>query len=149
MPQPGVPQSQMQIVRAIDVRRSLTVPGDVKTEVTFQNDINALIARFDEARVPWLPLGGTLPALQVTLVPDATPIPIGLKPLARRSRRVDATMARLRVVDGGLPPGPSMDLLGITPSPIHVTPAPTVTLRPAAAATSGRASGNRQPRRRG
>src|SRR3954463_14309672 len=98
MPQPVVPQPQMQIVRATDVRRSLTIPGDVRTEVAFQNDINALLARFDEARVPWLPLGSTLPALTIPMAPDATPV-LMLKPAARRSRRVDATMARLRVVD--------------------------------------------------
>jgi hypothetical protein len=123
MPEPEVREGQMQIVRAAEVRRSLTVPGDIKSEVAFQNDINALLARFDELKVPWLPLSGTLPA---SVVADTTPVPSIAKP-SRRPRRQDAPAPRFRVVGGGA--APTIDLLAVTPSPVRVAapkPGPTI-----------------------
>src|SRR3954451_14492308 len=106
MPQPVVPQPQMQVVRATEVRRSLTIPGDVRTEVAFQNDINALLARFDEARAPWQPLCSTLPALPIHLGPAAATGVVVRKRAAGRARGADADVGRLREVDAGLPQAP-------------------------------------------
>ena len=53
MREPSMSRLEISVVRAVHVRRSLTQPGDVRGEVAFQNDINALLARFDEVKVPW------------------------------------------------------------------------------------------------
>src|SRR5262245_6717932 len=136
---------QASVVRAIDVRRSLAGPGDVRADVAFQNDINSLLARFDEVKIPWVSLAGVSPTLPVSVVADTTPVPTTKPP--RRSRRIEAPIPRLRVVDGGGAVGPVLDLLGlVTPAPLVVTPAPTPAPR---AAGSGRPGGGaRQPRRR-
>src|SRR5262245_47138914 len=110
MPQPRVRVAQMQIMRTADVRRSLTPPGDLKADIAFQNDINALLARFDEVRVPGLPVAGTLPTLPVSVVADATPIPALKQP--RLSRQ--AAAPRLRVVEGG---APTLDILSFVQAP--------------------------------
>jgi hypothetical protein len=150
MPQPEVPQQQMQIVRAADVRRSLTVPGDVRSDVAFQNDINALLARFEELKAPWLPLSGTLPGAPVSVVADTTPVPSmsNNKP-PRRPRRSDGAVTRFRVVDGG---APVIDLLALAPSPVRVAPPaapPAVRIANSPAPPpAARAAGARGPRRR-
>jgi hypothetical protein len=43
----------VEIVPAPYVRRTLTTPGDIRSDVDFQNDINSLLARIEEVRVPW------------------------------------------------------------------------------------------------
>jgi hypothetical protein len=142
MPQQRVPIVQMQIMRTSDVRRTLTEPGDVKSEIAFQNDINALLARFEEVKVPWLPIAAALPALPVSVVADDTPTPV-VKP-GRRPRRSDAQGAQLRVVDGGMPAAP-IDLLSFVPSSVRVVgPAATA---PRPVVTVARTA-TRQPRRR-
>jgi hypothetical protein len=142
----------MQIVRAADVRRSLTVPGDVRSDVAFQNDINALLARFEELKVPWLPLSGTLPGAPVSVIADTTPVPsmANNKP-PRRPRRSDGAVTRFRVVDGG---APVIDLLALTPSPVRVVPPATtppvvrIANNPGQPPAAARAAGARGPRRR-
>jgi hypothetical protein len=42
---------QVQIVTAAEARRALT-KGDIRDEVAFQNDINTLLARLEENKVP-------------------------------------------------------------------------------------------------
>jgi len=42
---------QVKIVTAAEARRALT-KGDIRDEVAFQNDINTLLARLEETRVP-------------------------------------------------------------------------------------------------
>jgi hypothetical protein len=153
MPQLGVRNSQMQVVRAAEVRRSLTPPGDIRSEIAFQNDINALLARFDELKVPWQPLGGTLPALPPSVVADTTPVP-ALRP-PRRGRGAEPGAAasgkaqRLRVLEGG---APMLDLIAPVLTPVvrvvAPEPTPTPTLVPRPAAAPARAAGGRAPRRR-
>ena len=43
--------SKVQIVTAAEARRALT-KGDIRDEVAFQNDINTLLARLEETKVP-------------------------------------------------------------------------------------------------
>ena len=42
---------EVRIVTAAEARRALT-DGDIRSEVAFQNDINTLLARLEETRVP-------------------------------------------------------------------------------------------------
>ena len=43
----------VEIVAAPSVRRSLTTPGDIRTDIDFQNDINNLLARMENLPLPW------------------------------------------------------------------------------------------------
>lgn len=43
----------VEIVAAPGVRRSLTTPGDIRTDIDFQNDINNLLARIEHLPSPW------------------------------------------------------------------------------------------------
>ena len=42
---------EVRIVTAAEARRALT-DGDIRSEVAFQNDINTLLARLEETKVP-------------------------------------------------------------------------------------------------
>jgi hypothetical protein len=42
---------QVRIVTAAEARRALT-KGDIRSEVAFQNDINTLLARLEETKMP-------------------------------------------------------------------------------------------------
>jgi hypothetical protein len=41
------------MVAAPGVRRTLTPPGDIRADIDFQNDINRLLARIEESKMPW------------------------------------------------------------------------------------------------
>jgi hypothetical protein len=43
----------VEVLSAPSVRKSLTTPGDIRSEIDFQNDINNLIARIEGVHVPW------------------------------------------------------------------------------------------------
>ncbi|HMF39764.1 MAG TPA: hypothetical protein VKQ32_03660 [Polyangia bacterium] len=51
----------MKIVTAAEARRALT-NGDIRSEVAFQNDINTLLARLEETKVPLLALSRPQPS---------------------------------------------------------------------------------------
>jgi hypothetical protein len=55
---------EVEILTAAAARRALT-NGDIRNEIAFQNDINALIARLEEKRSPLRALSD--------LQPDVTP----------------------------------------------------------------------------
>ena len=42
-----------ELVAVSQVRRALTVPGDVRSDVAFQNDINRILARIAQVPVPF------------------------------------------------------------------------------------------------
>lgn len=49
------------IVTIRDLRRSLVDGGDIRDEISLQNDVNFLLARLEDARrAPWQPLGPLL-----------------------------------------------------------------------------------------
>jgi len=50
----------VRIVTAAEARRALT-NGDIRSEVAFQNDINTLLARLEETKVPLQALAGPQP----------------------------------------------------------------------------------------
>jgi len=52
---------QVKIVTAAEARRALT-NGDIRSEVAFQNDINTLLARLEETKVPLLALSRPQPS---------------------------------------------------------------------------------------
>jgi len=54
---------QVQIVTAAEARRALT-KGDIRDEVAFQNDINTLLARLEEHKVPLRALSRPQPGLR-------------------------------------------------------------------------------------
>jgi hypothetical protein len=51
---------EVRIVTAAEARRALT-KGDLRSEVAFQNDINTLLARLEETKVPLLALSRPQP----------------------------------------------------------------------------------------
>jgi hypothetical protein len=65
------------IVTAGEVRRRLADGRDVRGDVDFQNDVNALLARVEYLQMPWRSLSDLEPApLPSAIVPDATPLPV-------------------------------------------------------------------------
>jgi hypothetical protein len=82
---------KIEIVASSDVRRALTPAGDLRGDVAFQNDVNALLARVEQLAVPWRALSeGTPSAPARRIVADATPLPrvMGL-PTPVRTRTLD------------------------------------------------------------
>jgi hypothetical protein len=66
---------------ATEVRRSLTADGDLRSEVDFQNDVNALLARVEQWQMPWRSLSDLSPApLASAITADATPLPVRVGP---------------------------------------------------------------------
>lgn len=51
---------EVRIVTAGEARRALT-KGDIRSEVAFQNDINTLLARLEETKIPLLALSKPQP----------------------------------------------------------------------------------------
>jgi hypothetical protein len=87
---------KIEIVASVDVRKTLNRAGDVRGDVAFQNDVNALLARFEQMAVPWRALTDERPSEPARpIITDATP---GPQPLAKQ-------VARTRTLDGiGLAP---------------------------------------------
>ena len=54
---------KVQIVTAAEARRALT-KGDIRDEVAFQNDINTLLARLEETKLPMQALSRPQPGLR-------------------------------------------------------------------------------------
>jgi hypothetical protein len=78
---------ETQILAAAEVRRSLADGSDIRGDVDFQNDVNALLARVEYLQMPWRSLADLNPApLESAIVPDATPLPV-LKD-AQRTRTI-------------------------------------------------------------
>jgi hypothetical protein len=72
---------EIKIVAAREVRRSLTKAEDIRGDVAFQNDVNALLARFEHLQVPWRSLSDLNPApLASAIRADATPLPVSRRP---------------------------------------------------------------------
>jgi hypothetical protein len=64
-------------VAAGQVRRSFVDARDIRGEVDFQNDVNALLARVEHLQMPWRSLSDLSPApLANPIVADTTPLPV-------------------------------------------------------------------------
>jgi hypothetical protein len=67
----------MEILAAAEVRRSLADGSDIRGDIDFQNDVNALLARVEYLQMPWRSLSDLNPApLASAIVSDATPLPV-------------------------------------------------------------------------
>src|SRR5215831_15824983 len=92
---------EMAILAAGDVRRMLADAQDIRGDVDFQNDINALLARVEYLQMPWRSLSDLSPApLPSAIVSDATPLPV-----VNRTRTLDGIgrLAPLVVAPRALP----------------------------------------------
>ena len=89
------------ILAAGEVRRTLADGLDIRGDVDFQNDINALLARVEHLQMPWRSLSDlNPPPLASAIVADTTPLPVArarplpgierLAPLVVASRRTSA-----------------------------------------------------------
>ena len=98
--------TDVEVLTAPNVRRSLTTPGDIRSDISFQNDINGLLARIEEAKQPWTA------AARLMSFGTAT------EPVAQPKRN---TVTPLRVFDGGAVNRPTLggeaqlQLVGDTP----------------------------------
>lgn len=75
------------VLPAQNVRSSLTTPGDIRSDIAFQNDINNLLARIEEAKLPW-----TAASLLVSFGAEG--------PVVAQPKRHSVTPP-LRIFDGG------------------------------------------------
>ena len=78
--------SDVEVLSAPNVRRSLTTPGDIRSDICFQNDINSLLARIEEAKQPW------------TAAARLMSFGAAVEPVAQPKRN---SVTPLRVFDGG------------------------------------------------
>jgi hypothetical protein len=83
----GYDSATVWMVAAPGVRRTLTPPGDIRADVDFQNDINRLLARIEESKMPWRP-AAEMCTYAVGPLPEGYHSRNSVKPL-------------LRVFDGG------------------------------------------------
>jgi hypothetical protein len=82
---------EIERVEAGKVRRTLAQAGDIRGDVEFQNDVNALLARVEHLQMPWRSLSDLNPApLTSAIVADNTPLPV-----ARPGARALAGIGRL------------------------------------------------------
>ena len=92
----------VEIVPAPNVRRSLTTPGDIRTDIDFQNDINNLLARMENLPLPWKPMARLMSY-------DGAPRPVA-------QRRRNSVTLPLRVLDGA-PAGQPTTLVQLSDAP--------------------------------
>lgn len=72
---------EIEIVAAGEVRRSMTPDGDLRGDVAYQNDVNALLARVEQWHMPWRSISDiSPPPLESAIVADATPMPSLVRP---------------------------------------------------------------------
>jgi hypothetical protein len=79
--------AHVDILSAPTIRQSLTTPGDIRSDIEFQNDVNRLLARFEESISPWRPL--------------AQMVSFGVGPKPKDYVRRNSVMKPFRVIDGG------------------------------------------------
>jgi hypothetical protein len=82
--------AEVLVLPAQNVRSSLTTPGDIRSDIAFQNDINNLLARIEEVKLPW-----TAASLLVSFGDE--------QQVVAQPRRHSATRS-LRILDGGASP---------------------------------------------
>jgi len=72
---------EVEVVAAGEVRRTLTGAHDLRSDIEFQNDVNALLARVEHLQMPWRSLSDLSPApLGSAIVADTTPLPVATRP---------------------------------------------------------------------
>jgi len=99
------------VLPAQNVRSSLTTPGDIRSDIAFQNDINNLLARIEEVKLPW-----TAASLLVSFGAEG--------PVVAQPKRHSVTPP-LRIFDGGAAPArPGVADGRPIEAPATVAPAP-------------------------
>lgn len=78
---------EVEVLPAPSVRRSLTTPGDIRSDIAFQNDINSLLAKIEEVKLPW--------------VAASLLVSYGLPGETVAQPRRSSVISPLRVFDGG------------------------------------------------
>ena len=67
---------ETEILAAGEIRRSLTPSGDLRGDIAFQHDVNALLARVEQWQMPWRSAWDISPApLGSAIVSETTPMP--------------------------------------------------------------------------
>jgi hypothetical protein len=101
---------EVEVLPASGVRRALTSAGDIRADISFQNDINNLLARIEESQLPWT-AAFRLSSLGAAVTPVAQP-------------RRNSVTPPLRVFDGGgAIPGAAARLGEGTTRPLKPQPA--------------------------
>jgi len=74
-----------RVVAAAEVRGALTGKGDLRAEVDYQNDVNALLARVEQWQMPWRSLSDiSPPTFPSPIRAEATPLPVRVGPYIGR-----------------------------------------------------------------
>ena len=72
---------ETEILAAGEIRRSLTPSGDLRGDIAFQHDVNALLARVEQWQMPWRSAWDISPApLASPIVSETTPMPTLVRP---------------------------------------------------------------------
>jgi hypothetical protein len=67
---------EIEIVAAAEVRRTMTPDGDLRSDIAYQNDVNALLARVEQWHMPWRSISDISPEpLESAIVAETTPVP--------------------------------------------------------------------------
>jgi hypothetical protein len=73
---------EVEILAAGQVRRTVVDASDIRGDIDFQNDVNALLARVEHLQMPWRSLSDLSPApLASAIQADATPLPVRTRTL--------------------------------------------------------------------
>lgn len=99
--------AEVLVLPAQNVRSSLTTPGDIRSDIAFQNDINNLLARIEEVKSPW-----TAASLLVSFGTESE--------VVAQPKRHTATPP-LRVFDGGASSS-RQDVTEARPAEVAVVP---------------------------
>jgi hypothetical protein len=76
---------EAEILAAGEIRRSMTPDGDIRNDIAFQHDVNALLARVEQWQMPWRSISDiSPPPLPSPIVSEATPMPRLVKPAIGR-----------------------------------------------------------------
>jgi hypothetical protein len=88
---------EIEILAAAEVRRTLTREGDLRGDVAYQNDVNALLARVEQWQMPWRSVSDISPApLESAIVADVTPLPVSVRPAASSIGRLSSVVVAPR-----------------------------------------------------
>lgn len=68
---------ETEILAAGEIRRTLAPARDIRGDIEFQNDVNALLARVEHLQMPWRSLSDVSPSpIESAIVSDSTPLPV-------------------------------------------------------------------------
>ena len=72
---------ETEILAAGEVRRSMSPKGDLRGDIAFQHDVNALLARVEQWQMPWRSVSDISPAPPPNpIVSESTPMPSVVRP---------------------------------------------------------------------